>query len=100
MNIAQGAKLVWKMANDEEQMWIRILKAKYLDSNENIRILTIQNLFKGSTIWNFILSCKHVIIDHILWVIVNGNREIFGKDSWNGNKSLDEKVGDRELKHK
>lgn len=98
MNTTLGAKLVWQLTNDLEQLWIRILKAKYLDSNENIRILTIQYPIRGSSIWNFILSCKHVITDHISWVIGNGNRAKFWEDSWNGNKSLDEEIGDRDMK--
>lgn len=98
MNIALGAKLAWKMENDGDQMWIRILKAKYLDSNENTRILTIQNLIRGSSIWNFILACKHVITDHISWVIGDGNRAKFLEDSQNGNKSLAKEGVDRELK--
>lgn len=54
MDIGLGAKMVWKMENEGDKMWIKILKAKYLDSNDNIRILTIQNPIRGSSIWNFI----------------------------------------------
>ena len=81
MNIALSAKMVWQMENEGDQMWIKILKAKYLDSNDNIRILTIQNPIRGSSIWNFILSCTHVIIDHISWVIGDGNHVKFWEDS-------------------
>ena len=65
MNVALGAKLVWQLANDNEQLWMRILKEKYLDTTENLRILTIQNLIRGSTIWNFILSCKLILRNYL-----------------------------------
>lgn len=100
MNIALGAKMVWQMANEGDQLWIKILKAKYLDSNDNIRILTIQNPIRGSSIWNFILSCRHVITDHVSWVIGDGKRAKFWEDSWNGYKSIEEEGVDKELRQK
>ena len=89
---------MWQLENGVEQLWMKIIKAKYLNSNENLRILTIQNLIKGSTIWNFILSCRHVITDHISWVIGNDNKDKFWEDSWNGYKYVEEEYGDENLK--
>lgn len=68
------------MENDEDKLYIRILKAKYLDSNDNIRILIIHNPIRGLAIWKFILSCRYVIIDHVSWVTGNGNKAKFWED--------------------
>ena len=45
----------------------------------------------------FYLSRRHVITDHISWVIGNGNKAKFWEDSWNANKSIQD-YGDEELK--
>lgn len=55
LNEALGVKLVWNIYANLELLWVKILKAKYLDSNEEQRIFTICNPPKGSAIWNFIV---------------------------------------------
>ena len=67
MNKALGAKLIWAVYENPHLYWVRILKGKYLDSEEDHRILTIQDPPKGSVVWNFILSCREVITKYISW---------------------------------
>ncbi|XP_059071301.1 uncharacterized protein LOC131865388 [Cryptomeria japonica] len=54
INEAMGAKLVWQMYSKLEQRWAKILQAKYLDSREKERILTVRNPPRGSALWNFL----------------------------------------------
>ncbi|XP_059067666.1 uncharacterized protein LOC131858444 [Cryptomeria japonica] len=43
MNIALGAKLVWSIYTNPNQMWVKVLRAKYLDYPEDHRIFTIRD---------------------------------------------------------
>ena len=98
MNRALGAKLVWAVYENPHLYWVRILKGKYLDNMDNNRILTIRNPPKGSAIWNFMVSCREVIIKHITWQIGDGESAKFWEDSWNGLEVVGENIRDNELK--
>lgn len=50
MNEAMGAKLVWSIYNNPTQLWVQILREKYLDNMEDHKIFTILNPPRGSTI--------------------------------------------------
>ena len=98
MNKALGAKLIWTMFENPQLYWVRILKGKYLDSDETHRILTIRDPPKGSAIWNFMLSCRQLIVKHISWHIGDGKQAKFLEDSWNRHKVLGEEDGNLDLK--
>ena len=74
------------------------MKGKYLDSEEAHIILTIQDPPKGSAIWNFMLSCRQLIVKHLSWRIGDGKKYFFWEDSWNGHKILDKEVANMDLK--
>ena len=93
MNKALGAKLIWEMYENPDQLWVKILQEKYLDSRDPLRILTIRNPTKCSAIWNFMLECRGIITKHISWNIGNGEKASFWHDSWNGLGKLDEMEG-------
>lgn len=84
MNEALGAKLVRSIYSQPFQLWVKILKAKYLDSMDGCRIFTIHDPPKGSAIWNFIISRRKVIVDHITWQVGTRSNAKFRVDSWNG----------------
>lgn len=71
-NCTLGAKLVWQVFKNSEAMWSKLLRAKYLDSMASERILTVANPHKGLAIYNFLLSCREVICDHLAWGIGDG----------------------------
>ncbi|XP_057836467.1 uncharacterized protein LOC131046699 [Cryptomeria japonica] len=52
INEAMGAKLVWQMYSKPKQRWIQILQAKYLDSGEKERILSVEDPLGSSAFWN------------------------------------------------
>ena len=76
--------MIWDMYEHPEQLWIKILQAKYLDSINPMRIPTIRNPPKGSTIWNFMLECRPIITRNLSWHIGNDEKASFWFDSWNG----------------
>ncbi|XP_057863868.1 uncharacterized mitochondrial protein AtMg00310-like [Cryptomeria japonica] len=88
MNYALGAKLVWNIYSNPHQMWVKVLRTKYLDSAEDHRIVTIRNPSKGSAIWNFILECRKVVTDHLTWQVGNGAEAKLWEDSWAGHPAL------------
>ncbi|XP_059072399.1 uncharacterized protein LOC131873582 [Cryptomeria japonica] len=88
LNEAMGAKLIWQMYEKPDKKGVQILKHKYLDSNDRERIFTVRDPPRGSAIWNFLLSCRKVITDHITWQLGNGEKAIFWTDSWDGRPSL------------
>lgn len=61
MNEALGAKLSWSIYANPNQLWVKVMRAKYLDSMENHGIFTIKNPPRGSAIWNFIVSSRKVL---------------------------------------
>ena len=41
MNKALGAKLIWAMYENPKLYWVRVLKGKYLDSEDSHKIFTM-----------------------------------------------------------
>lgn len=74
---ALGAKLVWKIYIEHNRKWVKILQKKYLSGSDPSIIFRTTNPPKGSRVWNFILDYKNLIIDHITWDVVDGNKALF-----------------------
>ncbi|GLJ51271.1 hypothetical protein SUGI_1090530 [Cryptomeria japonica] len=87
-NKALGAKLAWKIFKNPNRLWYRVIRYKYLDSLEEERIFTTENLEKGSPVWNFIWDSRSLLTDHLSWNIGNGRKAKFWSDSWGGEKPL------------
>lgn len=86
------------MYENPQMYWVKVLKGKYLDSTEDHRIFTIRNPPRGSAIWNFMLSCREVITEHISWQIGDGISAKFWEDSWNGMPVLGKSENFNDLK--
>lgn len=82
------AKLVWSLYQDGERKWVQILRRKYLDSNDPIRILSTLDPPHGSSIWNFILDYSEIITRCIKWEVNDGQSVHFWEDSWEGQPAL------------
>lgn len=83
-NRAFGGKLVWSMYTKPQSLWCQIMQAKYLNSHNPARIFKISNPPQGSTIWNFMISCREVVSNFLSWQVHSGEDILFWKDSWNG----------------
>lgn len=83
-NEALGAKLAWRMFQNKESKWARILYNKYLNPNDPISLFRTKNPPQGSITWNFISKCRHLISKYATWDIGDGKNALFWEDSWNG----------------
>ena len=93
VNKALGAKLIWEMYEHSNQLWVKILQAKYLDSTDPLCILTVRNPPKGSAVRNFMLEYRPIITKHLSWHVGNGERASFWHDFWNGFDKLSDIEG-------
>ena len=83
-NKAFGAKLVWLMYERADAKWCKIMQWKYLDTSAPSRIFTLENLPKGSAIWNFMADSWALISKYLSWKVNKGSTVLFWEDSWNG----------------
>lgn len=67
-----------------DSKWCKIMQEKYMYSNNPIRIITILDPPKGSTIWNFMISFGDVVTKYVSWEIHSGESAHLWVDSWNG----------------
>ncbi|XP_059073453.1 uncharacterized protein LOC131874206 [Cryptomeria japonica] len=87
-NKALGAKLIWKLYANPQSKWASVMLAKYLRGAPSERIFTATSLPKGSPFWNFLISCREVILPHLSWVVHNGKKARFWDEFWNGHPAL------------
>lgn len=76
-NKVLGAKLVWKLYADPHRKWASIMLAKDLRGASKERIFTATSLLKGSAFWNFLVSCRRVVLPYLSWVVHNGKKAWF-----------------------
>ena len=62
----------------------QIMKQKYLHNNFPLRVLSILDPIKGSTIWDFMMSSRDVVVEYVSWEVNNGVKDKFWRDSWKG----------------
>ncbi|GLJ40125.1 hypothetical protein SUGI_0821990 [Cryptomeria japonica] len=95
-NLALGAKLAWKMYSNPQKGWCRLMSLKYLDSHEPERIFTLANSTGGSPIWKFIWESCRIITEHLSWNLGDSRKARFWRDSWNGDKALEDEFNDQD----
>lgn len=76
-NKALGAKLIWKLYANPLSKWASIMLAKYLRGASKERIFTATSLPKGFVFWNFLVSCRKVVLPHLSWVVHSGKKARF-----------------------
>ncbi|XP_057860497.1 uncharacterized protein LOC131069160 [Cryptomeria japonica] len=87
-NKALGAKLIWKLYADPHSKWASIMLTKYLRGASRERIFTTTSLPKGFAFWNFLVSCRKVVLPHLSWVVHSGEKAGFWDEVWNGHPAL------------
>jgi ribonuclease HI/exonuclease III len=83
-NKAFGGKLIWFMYEKPDNKWCSIMRKKYLDIDDPLRIFTLANPPKGSAIWNFMMASREVVSNYITWEVHSGLSVSFWLDSWLG----------------
>ncbi|GLJ45410.1 hypothetical protein SUGI_0956030 [Cryptomeria japonica] len=80
MNHALGIRLVWRIYNEKDKLWSKVLQAKYMLNN-------VENLFtcelsRGSSMWNFLKSYCSILSPDMCWKWSRGDKINFLRDQW------------------
>ncbi|GLJ32023.1 hypothetical protein SUGI_0644970 [Cryptomeria japonica] len=78
-------------------MWCEVMRFKYLDLDDPMRILTMANSQGGSPIWKFLWESRGIIMDHLSWSIGNGRKVTFWKDSRSRGIALEDIMEDKDV---
>ena len=87
-NEAIGAKLIWRLYNERDRKWAKILYNKYLNVDDPLLIFRVINPPKGSKSWNFMIRCHKLICNHLTWDVGKGDEALFWEASWDGQPPL------------
>ncbi|GKV52575.1 hypothetical protein SLEP1_g59152 [Rubroshorea leprosula] len=84
-NRALVSKLGWKMITNDESLWCKALRAKYL---KNKSLFNVQPPPSSSATWRSILSCRDVLKMGLRWRVGTGDNINFWNDIWVGDLPL------------
>lgn len=87
-NEALGDKLVWRLYQEGDKKWAKILYHKYLDPTDPKSLFRMRRLPKGSDCWNFISKCRGIINKYLTWDVAAGDKALFWEDSWDGHPPI------------
>lgn len=72
--------LVWQLVTKANNLWVKILKAKYL--NNQISTSKIRNSKGGSHLWNGVRRIWPMMLKQTRRVVINGRKVRFWLDNW------------------
>lgn len=98
MNIAMGAKLIWRLITSKLDWWKKIIWKKYLQGNWKRCIESIVENQKGSHIWRLIKSVAPLIQSKLTLIPGDGKQISIWEDSIMGKKALSHRSELRSLK--
>lgn len=81
MNLALISKWIWKIAQNDDSMWARVLKAKYFSDSS---LFTTK--IKGSQFWNGIQKCKEIFNLGARFEVGNEKDTKFWLSKWTDDK--------------
>ncbi|XP_051221697.1 uncharacterized mitochondrial protein AtMg00310-like [Lolium perenne] len=84
MNMALLSKWVWRLYQDEDTIWARIIRAKYADASD----LFAGTSQGGSQFWKNLHKIKHLFKVGAKHEVKDGARTNFWMDWWLGNVPL------------
>lgn len=79
LNQALVAKLSWRFLNDDNSLWCKILKAKYLN---NVSFWDAKKPNKCSTAWSAMLARRNHLKKGCLWLVGNSLHINIRSDPW------------------
>lgn len=89
VNAAMVAKLGQKILTEPNNVWVKVVSAKYLN---NLNFLEAKKTDRASNMRKYILVRRYLINKRICWVLGNGNRINFWHDIQTKNLSLINKI--------
>lgn len=88
LNNVLGAKLWWRWLQGGPDLWKNIWSTKYAMPITTSARLKVDNVPKGSSIWNLAATNRHLIRTHNFWEIREGIIALFWEDSWQQREKL------------
>lgn len=82
LNQVLGAKLWWRWMRGGEDLWKRIRTQKYNMPTTIEGILRLEEVPRGSTIWDLASQNRDIIGRHAFWEIRNRSIDKFWEDAW------------------
>lgn len=86
MNKALLTKLVWRLTNQGEETWTRVLKAKCGLAEEGVVYFNYKQ--QVSATWKGRTWCANLLHEGMHWTVINGRRARFWSDKWLDDKPL------------
>ncbi|KAF7833013.1 putative ribonuclease H protein At1g65750 family [Senna tora] len=80
MNQAYLMKVGWGLINSKDDLWAKVMKAKYKCGNDLIP--NVQSCLSASNLWNGVVKTWDKVEKHIFWRVGNGDSVAFWKDVW------------------
>ncbi|KAF7840571.1 putative ribonuclease H protein At1g65750 family [Senna tora] len=80
MNSAMLMKLGWRLIDDKDSLWARVIRAKYHCGNDLIPI--VKNKMDGSCVWKSICGVWNEMEQGLRWNIGDGSKVNFWRDRW------------------
>ena len=90
INKAFQCKLARKILTNEDSIWVRVMRAKYLKQQN---FLLCPKKASDSPVWKSILSCRPLLRKGMVWKVGNGNEISFLYDNWIEDQSLIQLLG-------
>ena len=78
VNQAFQSKLGWKIVTNQNSIWVRIMRNKYLRHQE---FFSVQSKQGDSMVWKNILKCRNPIRQGIIWTVGDGTEISFWQDN-------------------
>ena len=91
LNIALLAKQVWRIINNLEAMWVKILKGRYFSRGS---ILETKKGLRVSWAWSSILEGIYFFKEIMMWQVMNGEEMDFWNDKWLSRECLKDIVNE------
>ncbi|OVA12590.1 Reverse transcriptase zinc-binding domain [Macleaya cordata] len=79
VNKALTAKLTWRFLTNPDAIWVQLLKAKYLNSNQ---FWEVKKNTTSSCVWASLLESRDVLKPSTCWSVGNGTDIHIWKDPW------------------
>ncbi|KAF7808539.1 putative ribonuclease H protein At1g65750 family [Senna tora] len=80
MNSAMLMKLGWRLIEDKESLWARVLRAKYRCGDDLVP--TVKRRVDSSCVWKSICGVWESVEKGIKWSLGDGAKMKFWKDNW------------------
>eukprot|EP00253_Pinus_taeda_P017343 PITA_17343 len=88
LNRVLGAKLWWRWLSGGSDLWKAIWRTKYSMPVSQVDVLKLQEIPKGSAIWELASQNRDLIGKHTFWEIQGGAEANFWDDRWQQRESL------------